>query len=109
MRLPRWMMVPSHSSRPVFNVIGRRKLTFSSTVVYPTPAGSIVCTAQPIVESRRVHAKPPVHRADRVVVVLGGRTYEQGAALLHLQRLEAHELSYGRRGLLASEDGPQER
>ncbi len=32
-----------------------------------------------------------------------------GAALLHLQRLEAHELSYGRRGLLASEDGPQER
>src|SRR3712207_7783147 len=44
---PTWMVVPSHNSRPVFVEIGRRKFTLSSTVVYPTPAGSIVCTAQP--------------------------------------------------------------
>jgi hypothetical protein len=52
--------------------------------------------------------KAPVHHTERIVVVLGGRAHEQGTALLYLKRLEAHELCYGRRGLLAGEDRPQE-
>jgi len=51
--------VASHSSRPVAAVIGRSRFTFSSTVVYPTPAGSSVLTAQPIAESKSVQARPP--------------------------------------------------
>src|SRR3954465_2974063 len=108
MRLPTWMVVPSHRSRPVCKVIGRRTLTFSSTVVCPIPAGSMVCTAQPIAESRRGHSRPPGHHTERIVVVLGGRAHEQGTALIYLKRLEAHELCYGRWGLLAGEDRPQE-
>jgi hypothetical protein len=41
-------------TRPVPTVIGRRNFTVRSRLVYPTPAGSMVCTAQPVAESSRV-------------------------------------------------------
>jgi hypothetical protein len=39
--------------------IGRTKFAFVSSVVYPTPSGSRVCTAQPVAESTSVRASPP--------------------------------------------------
>ena len=56
---PRWMSVDSQRMRPVSPVIAREKLTLNSSVVYATPAGSVLCTAHPIDESSSVAASPP--------------------------------------------------
>ena len=42
----------------VLIVSARVKFAFSSSVVQPTPASSVVTNAQPIAESRRVIASP---------------------------------------------------
>src|SRR5260370_13684119 len=56
---PRWRTVPSHRTGPVSSVIGRTRLTLTSSVVYASPTAMVVWTAQPIAESRIVIANPP--------------------------------------------------
>src|SRR5207247_8154017 len=55
---PRCTTTPSARTGPVSAVIARTKLTFVSSVVYRSPKARVVCTAQPIAESRMVIAKP---------------------------------------------------
>src|SRR5215211_1503287 len=48
-----------HRSRPVSRRIVRTKFAFVSSVVYPAPPSSSVCTAHPVAESISVSANPP--------------------------------------------------
>ena len=56
---PTWTARPIARSVPESVRIWRTKFAFVSSVVYPTPSGSIVCTAQPVAESTSVNARPP--------------------------------------------------
>ena len=53
-RRPAETTIPSQRTGPVSAVIGRRKRTERSRLVYPTPAGSVDCTAHPQEESSSV-------------------------------------------------------
>src|SRR5580704_16787577 len=58
-RRPGFTTTPVAVSVPLPVVTGRRYVTVIPIDVYPTPAPSVVCTAQPAAESASVQTSPP--------------------------------------------------